>query len=107
MFDTFTIMDTFKSLGTFSESFYLMVPGFKKDEIKVTSKDNMLNISGEVKRDDAIAYTGTFGRTNSFNYKVFIDPKRKVTKVSLEDGILYITLDTESKKAKEKSYKIS
>ena len=105
MFNVPVMIDTFNSMATINESFHLRVPGFKKDEISVTSKDNVLSVSGEVKRDDAVAYAAS-RRTNSFNYEVSINPNRKVTNVKLENGILFITLDNQEKNNKEKSYTI-
>ena len=83
------------------------VAGFAKDEIKVTTKDDKLTISGE-RKDEPLpdggvyVHKGIAGRkfTRSFSLPQYFE----VVNVSMEDGILYINLlqnIPEEKKPKE------
>lgn len=73
------------------------IPGLKKDEIKVTVRDNMLSISGERKQEQEVkdrvyhrierSY-GKFSRRISLPVAVDADK----IKANYQDGILHITL---------------
>ena len=73
------------------------IPGLKKDEIKVTVRDNMLSISGERRQDQEVkdrvfhrierSY-GKFSRRISLPVAVDADK----IKANYKDGILHITL---------------
>ncbi len=98
-----------------AQSFYieLEVPGMKKDDIKISFKDNALTISGDKKdyskgkkTEEILKAERNFGSfTRSFLLSDEINPEH--IEASFEDGILKVTIAKAVKKtADEKEIKI-
>ena len=86
----------------------LEVPGVKKDELKISLKDNVLNVSGEKKNKIAGAGEinilknernyGPFSRDFALSKEIDFDN----IKASYEDGILKIAIQKADKKQESK-----
>lgn len=83
------------------------VAGFAKEEIKVTTKDDILTISGE-RKDEPLPDNGKYIHkgiaTRKFTRSFTLPQYFEVVNVSMEDGILYVNLlqnIPEEKKPKE------
>ncbi len=91
----------------------LEVPGIKKDDIKISLKDNILTVSGEKKdfaknnkTNEVVKSERSFGTfSRNFQFTEEINPDN--INASFEDGILKIVIQKASKNsAQEKEIKI-
>ncbi len=87
------------------------LPGLKKDDIKVTYRDNILTISGERKKEEkeeGVNYLrversyGAFSRS----FSVDVPVKEDGIKARYQDGVLEVTLPKEEK-AKKREFCIT
>jgi len=87
------------------------LPGMKKEDIKVTYRDNILTISGERKREEkeeGVNYLrversyGAFSRS----FSVDVPVKEEGIKARYQDGILEVTLPKEEK-ARKREFNIT
>jgi HSP20 family protein len=75
------------------------VPGLTKDDLKITIKDNVLNILYQKETDTQNNYfIGSFTKT----YKLPDDVKEKDIEGKVENGILTITLPLHKRKPSER-----
>lgn len=91
-----------------SYTIQVMVPGFSKEELKVTIKDNILTVAGERSKDDSYEDNSSFF-SEKCERKIALndDIDYQNVKVDLKNGILSIYLPKEENKGKEAiSFKI-
>jgi HSP20 family protein len=78
----------------------IAVPGISKDEIKISIKDSILNISYENEKEEENSYfTSSFKKA----YTLPDDADEKNIKGKIENGILEIIIPRTKKKSNERS----
>jgi len=76
------------------------VPGISKDEIKITVKDSVLNISYENEKEDENSYfTSSFKKA----YTLPNDVDEKNIKGKIENGVLEVIIPRSKKKVNERN----
>lgn len=85
-----------------SYTIQVMVPGFNKEELKVTIKDNILTVAGERSKDEGYDDNHEFF-SEKCERKIALsdDIDYQNVKVDLKNGILNIYLPKEETKSKE------
>jgi HSP20 family protein len=80
----------------------VMVPGFNKDELKVTIEDNVLIVSGERSKDESYKDNSEFfSEKCERKIALYDDIDYQNVKVDLKNGILNIHLPKEESKSKK------
>ncbi len=85
-----------------SYTIQVMVPGFNKEELKVTIKDNILTVAGERSKDDSYKDNSSFF-SEKCERKIALndDIDYQNVKVDLKNGILSIHLPKKESKNEE------
>lgn len=93
--------------GEFAYHVEADLPGVKKEDISVETKDNILTISGErkhkdeVKKDDYYKLESSYGKfVRSFTLPKGVDAEN--IKASCENGVLEVVIPKLTKKIEEK-----
>jgi len=86
----------------------IAVSGFTKNELKVTTKNGLLTVTGEKAGDDKTEYLHKGISSRKFIRSWKLAPEAKIEKVSLKRGILSIDVFTEIPESlKTKDYEIN
>ncbi len=82
----------------------MSVPGLTKEDIKITTKDNVLTISFEKQeKDERIYFVSNFKKS----YIVPDDVKERDIEGKVENGIIELTLPIDRKKSLERSISLN
>jgi len=86
----------------------IAVSGFNKDELKVTTKNGLLTVTGEKSSEDDAEYLHKGISSRKFFRTWKLAPEAKIEKVRLKRGILSIDVFTEIPESlKTKDYEIN
>lgn len=72
----------------------LMVPGFNKEDLKLQVENNIMTISGEVKKEEDVKYVRKEFRFSSFNRSFTLDKQIDADAISAQyvNGVLTLNL---------------
>ena len=94
-FDRFTVHNT-----EMSGDFFMILPGFRNDEISVTQNGNKVTVKGKSDRKEDICCVN-YSRAYEFEIDTYLADNTQVKRVTLENGILFVKVESTKKKEKE------